>query len=94
MPWQQRLRQCVKDVRHRPNLYEPLSTPGICVFAESTLARSILNTLDVPVDSVLSTSHVNVIKVLGRKKVGARLELLVERRGYETKPSRGLSQLQ
>eukprot|EP00959_Pyramimonas_sp_CCMP1952_P240843 5033485-Pyramimonas_sp.AAC.1 len=54
-------------------LRAPHSTARLCVLDEFTLANSILDTHDAPVDSALSAGHIYVINVLTR-------------RGFETEP--------
>eukprot|EP00959_Pyramimonas_sp_CCMP1952_P095069 1988361-Pyramimonas_sp.AAC.1 len=41
------------------------SAIGRRVFVEFTFAKSILGTLDAPVDGALSAGHIDVINVLG-----------------------------
>eukprot|EP00959_Pyramimonas_sp_CCMP1952_P250784 5242118-Pyramimonas_sp.AAC.1 len=53
------------------------STVGICVLVEFTLTEGICNAFDIHVSAVLSAGHIDVINVLGREQVVARLELLV-----------------
>eukprot|EP00959_Pyramimonas_sp_CCMP1952_P034652 726364-Pyramimonas_sp.AAC.1 len=69
------------------------STVGICVLVEFTLTESIFNAFDIFVTGVLSTGHVNVINMLGREQIIARLENLVVGRGSESKSSGGSSEL-
>eukprot|EP00959_Pyramimonas_sp_CCMP1952_P201487 4213299-Pyramimonas_sp.AAC.1 len=57
------------------------STVRIRVLVESTLTERIFNAIDLSVNGVLSTGHINVINMLGREQIIARLELLVVRRG-------------
>eukprot|EP00959_Pyramimonas_sp_CCMP1952_P104822 2191001-Pyramimonas_sp.AAC.1 len=77
-----------------PILGTPQNTIGICMFVEYTFTKGILNALDAPVDGVPSTGHIGIINMLGCEKVAARVELLVVGSGFETKPSRCLSELQ
>eukprot|EP00959_Pyramimonas_sp_CCMP1952_P051448 1074942-Pyramimonas_sp.AAC.1 len=53
------------------------STVGICVLVEFTLTKGAFNAFDRRVNGVLSTGHIDVISMLGREQVVARLELLV-----------------
>eukprot|EP00959_Pyramimonas_sp_CCMP1952_P047666 995067-Pyramimonas_sp.AAC.1 len=55
------------------------STVGACVLVELTITTSVFYTLDMLANGVLSTGHINIIKMFGRKQVAARLELLVVR---------------
>eukprot|EP00959_Pyramimonas_sp_CCMP1952_P301509 6308390-Pyramimonas_sp.AAC.1 len=72
----------------------PHSTAGGCVFVEFLFTKGILNTFDALLNSAPTTGHVYVINILGCKNAGTCLELLVEERGFKTKTSRGLPELQ
>eukprot|EP00959_Pyramimonas_sp_CCMP1952_P433359 9075034-Pyramimonas_sp.AAC.1 len=63
------------------------STVPACVLFEFTLTKGILNAFGSLVNSVLCTGHSNVINMLGREQVVARLELLVVRRRSEAESS-------
>eukprot|EP00959_Pyramimonas_sp_CCMP1952_P260241 5441215-Pyramimonas_sp.AAC.1 len=53
------------------------STTGAFVLVEFTLTKNVFYALDILVNGVLSTSHVDIVNTFGRKQVAARLELLV-----------------
>eukprot|EP00959_Pyramimonas_sp_CCMP1952_P326079 6825468-Pyramimonas_sp.AAC.1 len=63
------------------------------MLVDSTLTKSVLYTLDVLANGVLSTGQID-INTFGCEQVTARLELLVVGRGSETEASRGPPELQ
>eukprot|EP00959_Pyramimonas_sp_CCMP1952_P362104 7583810-Pyramimonas_sp.AAC.1 len=65
----------------------------VCVLVKFTPAESISNAFDWFVNGVLSASRINVINMLGREQIIARLELIVVRRGSEAKSSGRSSEL-
>eukprot|EP00959_Pyramimonas_sp_CCMP1952_P351281 7359843-Pyramimonas_sp.AAC.1 len=53
-----------------------------------------LNALDVFVNGIFNTGHVDIVDTFGSEGAGARLEIPVARRGSEPGASRGLPEFQ
>eukprot|EP00959_Pyramimonas_sp_CCMP1952_P168709 3524699-Pyramimonas_sp.AAC.1 len=68
------------------------SAIGARVLVEFTLTKSVFYAFYILVKGVLSSGHIDIIHMFGRKQLVTRLELLVVGRGSETRTSGGPSE--